>query len=358
MKQSKFEQIKESFIKDLRNGHYPADTRLPSERTLAQRYNVSYMTFRKLGVDLTNSGILRRSPGDGTYISNSAHAKLNAVKLSFLYDAWEGSLLQKIIEEAEIYAGEHKWDFQVFNLHACSDKYIQKLMDPEMIYLTHGKALMENHQLVTLLQEANSRAVVIGTDMNLLNIPSVLADDTQACNMAIQHLYECGHRKIAMLSTRNANPCMQNRLTAWFNYFHSYLKGKNETDYFIEVPHCRESEIPEASYECTKAFLKKSGDNISAIICMEELQLNAAMHACNDLNIRIPEDISFVSFANTTLSQFSFVPATSIDINLKAHIKVASAIAFDALKNKKLPEKYLHIIEPKLVKRDSVKLLK
>lgn len=62
-------QIAESLIAQIETGELAPDERLPSERDLSKRLNVSRMTLRAALRELDSRGLLVRRPGDGTYIA-------------------------------------------------------------------------------------------------------------------------------------------------------------------------------------------------------------------------------------------------------------------------------------------------
>ena len=62
-------QIAGSLLTQIETGELAPDERLPSERKLSQRLNVSRMTLRAALGELDSKGLLVRRPGDGTYIA-------------------------------------------------------------------------------------------------------------------------------------------------------------------------------------------------------------------------------------------------------------------------------------------------
>jgi DNA-binding FadR family transcriptional regulator len=56
--------------KDIFNGVYPIGSRVPSERNLADTYNVSRITVRDALRNLTQQGLLIKKPKSGTYVND------------------------------------------------------------------------------------------------------------------------------------------------------------------------------------------------------------------------------------------------------------------------------------------------
>lgn len=61
-------QIQRTLIQEIRQGHYDLDGRLPSERELSERFNVSRMTARQALQGLLQKGWAYTQAGKGTYI--------------------------------------------------------------------------------------------------------------------------------------------------------------------------------------------------------------------------------------------------------------------------------------------------
>lgn len=62
-------QIHDQIKKDVEEGIWKVGDRLPSERTLAEKFKVSRMTLRQAIQTLADEGILERKIGSGTYVA-------------------------------------------------------------------------------------------------------------------------------------------------------------------------------------------------------------------------------------------------------------------------------------------------
>jgi GntR family transcriptional regulator len=61
-------QVYRSLLMEISSGHYPAAGRLPTEDELARSYGVSKITVRSALKLLEDEGIVRRTPGRGTFV--------------------------------------------------------------------------------------------------------------------------------------------------------------------------------------------------------------------------------------------------------------------------------------------------
>jgi len=66
----KFKQLAEFLEGEIRRGKFKPGMKLPSERDLAKKYQLSHMTVNKALASLVEKKLLRRVYGDGTYITD------------------------------------------------------------------------------------------------------------------------------------------------------------------------------------------------------------------------------------------------------------------------------------------------
>ena len=67
-----YEQIKNQIITCIRLGIYPADSQLPSIRTITAEASVNVNTVKKAFAELEAAGVIYTVPGIGSFVSKSA----------------------------------------------------------------------------------------------------------------------------------------------------------------------------------------------------------------------------------------------------------------------------------------------
>ena len=67
-----YEQIKNQIITFIRLGVYPADSQLPSIRSITAQASVHVNTVKKAFAELEASGVIYTVPGIGSFVSKSA----------------------------------------------------------------------------------------------------------------------------------------------------------------------------------------------------------------------------------------------------------------------------------------------
>ncbi len=104
-----YQQIKEYCQRGIQSGNFPVDSRLPSERQLAEKFEVSRMTVTKAFKDLEREGWVYARSGKGTFVAPQTIIDQTLETLSsFTEDMAEQNLLvtSKILYQGVEPAGE------------------------------------------------------------------------------------------------------------------------------------------------------------------------------------------------------------------------------------------------------------
>ena len=65
----RYQEIKQHIVHNIQMGRWLPDTQVPSENQLAAQFSVSRMTARRALTELTDTGILERTQGQGTFVA-------------------------------------------------------------------------------------------------------------------------------------------------------------------------------------------------------------------------------------------------------------------------------------------------
>ena len=119
------------------------------------------------------------------------------------------------------------------------------------------------------------------------NVTSISCNSQEAFESAIGHLYNLGHRKIGLLS----NPLDSHIMRARYN---AYLNAMNKYDLEINGKYIAFGEyISESTRDYIPQFVKQG---VTAILCSHDIRAISAIKECQELGIRVPEDLSIVGF--------------------------------------------------------------
>ncbi|MGH6745642.1 DNA-binding FadR family transcriptional regulator [Novosphingobium sp. PhB57] len=106
-----FQGIADQIVALINEGAFPPGTRLPGERELAERFNVSRVTIREAAIALQAVGVLKIKTGSGIYVSelsdrtDDALPKVSALELTearSLFESEAAALAAPVISDATL----------------------------------------------------------------------------------------------------------------------------------------------------------------------------------------------------------------------------------------------------------------
>lgn len=136
------------------------------------------------------------------------------------------------------------------------------------------------------------------------NVAYIGTDSYEGIDLAIEHLHELGHTRIALLNGSKDSMITSNRYDAYISSMqsHNLDVDKNLIAYGYYV---------EESAKYHVADLINHG--ATAILCGNDLLAIGAIKECQKLQVRVPEDISIVGYDNLPAAQAITPALTTIN---------------------------------------------
>ncbi|MDW2799716.1 LacI family DNA-binding transcriptional regulator [Clostridium boliviensis] len=184
-----------------------------------------------------------------------------------------------------------------------------------------------------------------GSDCYQVNL-----DDSAGMDRMMEYLISNGHRKICIIGGRKD---VDSTHTKSIRY-RSILKKYGITfcpDYIVETG----GYSMESGYRGMNYLLENAKWLPSAVIAINDLTALGIIKSLREHSLRIPEDISVVSFDNTLLAETSVPRLTSMDYNYQQYGDTLINTALAVLEDRN-PKK-IQIIPTELVIRDSCRKL-
>jgi len=154
---------------------------------------------------------------------------------------------------------------------------------------------------------------VVAVDKPLAStrIPHVLVDHAAASTSVLEYLRELGHRHIVYVAGLPKNPVTKIRSEAFRSFMkNSGLDSADGTviagDYSLEHGHKAARQI----------FQKKSP--VTAIYCGDDLIAFGVIAGLKSRGVRVPDDVSVVSFGNDPIAQYFDPPLTTVNYPMSA----------------------------------------
>lgn len=188
------------------------------------------------------------------------------------------------------------------------------------------------------------KTVVVDRPVPGLDADLVRIDHEAGARLAVQHLLEFGHRRIACISGPMQFAVSKARVEGWRK---ALLKAgvKPSPSWLLE------SEFDAAGgYERARQLLE-TGD-VTAIFASNDLIAIGALRAAAELGRPVPGTLSIVGFDAIDLGAFSYPALTTVGYPIREIGEMATRVLIDRIAGKG-PSKRESVVQPRLVVRES-----
>jgi len=190
--------------------------------------------------------------------------------------------------------------------------------------------------------------VAVAGHQKVENVTNIVLDHEHAAELALRHLKELGHKRIAFLRGQSKSSDSATRWAAIEEVAHRFeipidpnlvlqLEGTDST--------------PEVGYPYGKALLARNIP-FTALFAYNDISAIGAMRAFQEAGLRIPLDISVVGFDDIALASFCLPPLTTVRQPLTKMGRIAAQTVLERIEDNApfVPE---IAIEPELIVRGS-----
>jgi DNA-binding LacI/PurR family transcriptional regulator len=185
-------------------------------------------------------------------------------------------------------------------------------------------------------------------------VTNVVIDHVAAARMAIQHLYENGHRKIAYMKGHRHVIDADSRWQTLMEVAREF--GVQPTP--ERIIHMRTSAwSPEVGYAPAKQLTKATRD-FTALICFNDTAAIGAIRALHEDGLRVPQDVSVIGFDDIVGAKFHVPSLTTIRQPLAMMGRLASKILLERIANPRKQYAPTIMVKPKLIVRESTSRVK
>jgi DNA-binding LacI/PurR family transcriptional regulator len=200
--------------------------------------------------------------------------------------------------------------------------------------------------------------VAISAHSPVENVTNIVLDHHKAVEIALKHLFELGHRRIAFMRGPKAIPDSDYR-------WHSIEQVAGEIGLHI-APELvvridasgwssktgEHPMAPEIGYKPMQSLLAKTKD-FTAAFCFNDISAIGAIRALKDVGLRVPEDVSVVGFDDIQSAAYSTPSLTTVRQPLFEMGQRGAKILLDRIANREAEYPSEVVMEPELVVRES-----
>lgn len=224
-----YKQIQHHIKQQIISGELRPHDRVPSEQELMDQFRVSKITVKNALLGLADEGIVVRMQGKGTFVSDQS--RLNeAITLSnkqshpgnligLIVPAMTTRVEQHLLRHVEYFVKTNGCRLLVKITNESSaeeSKAIGDLIDAGVSGLIIFPTEDEKYN-ASLLRLSLDHFPFVFIDRYLRNIGTycVCSDNVGGAAMAVSHLLDKGHRKIALISPENTNTAIEDRTSGY-----------------------------------------------------------------------------------------------------------------------------------------------
>ena len=215
-------------------------------------------------------------------------------------------------------------------------------LQPDGIILTPPHS--DNPQIVGFLAGQDIPFVRIGSHQNGAGMP-VSMDDEGSARRATRHLIDHGHSRIGFISGSHEYNLSGWRVAGW--------KAEMAVANLATTELLAEGDFSYSSGEMAAQRLLGMTSRPTAIIASNDQMALATLEVARGMGLRVPEDLSLISFDNTPLMNFTQPPLTAVDQPIAAMASKAVELIIAAQKDHEIP-KTLTVVPGGLIERGSV----
>ena len=337
----KYKIIADTLKNEIMNDVYNDKMLLPTEQILCERFKASRQTIRQALSILVSDGLIERRQGSGSHIcglssSNTKSLKVIAVVTTYISDYIFPSILREI-ENVLSANGCTPLLFATQNQVSNERKILKNLLSLDNLdgILVEGtKSGLPNPNIDLYKKLIKKQIPIVFLHSNypeLSECYSVLDDNYSGGQILVNYLYNKGHRKIAGIfknddiqghkryagytdTLRDLDLVFDDNQVFWYN---TEFKNKLISD--------------NTGIESIISIL----NDCTAVICYNDEIASRLINHLIKKGVKIPQDISVVSFDNSHYSELSIPRITSLSHGIYNVGRMASKIMVKLINHKK-----------------------
>jgi DNA-binding LacI/PurR family transcriptional regulator len=189
--------------------------------------------------------------------------------------------------------------------------------------------------------------VAIASHHALPGVTNVVLNHQRAAELALQHLYQLGHRKIAFMRGQNVSSDSDARWKATVKVARS-MGLTVSSDLTVKLD--QDLDTPELGYPGIRNLLRHTS-NFTAMLCFNDVAAIGTLRALFDTGLRVPHDVSILGFDDIPAAAFNVPSISTIRQPLQEFGRTAAQLLLRKIAGERVPS--IVTIEPELIVRES-----
>lgn len=244
------------------------------------------------------------------------------------------------------------WEEYTATYTECSSEALEKTLKRAAARLVEGIFLYAPKLQIDddLLLEMCQGIPVVRRDfvLNSKKITWVGFDQIRATQLAMEHLMNLGHQHIAVVTGTLKAINSYWRYETWKK---TLLEHNLEPGPSAEGDYTTTTSAMQTGYDCMRQILRE-GAMFTAVLVANDNMAIGVLHALREHGLRIPEDVSVVSYDDDPHARFTAPPLTTVAMDFDLQNRLTFQFLFDLIENPNTAP-HPHILLPDLIVRAS-----
>lgn len=335
----------ENFIRDrIGTGEWGLGAKIPSERELSEKLDVSRTTVRNAVQALTGLGYFERRIGQGTFVRSlppSSRAEARATRGTLGYVICKERSLRKPlateafyfdvfagIEEETVKSGRHLLFTYLDDQNAEELEAFGAFLDK-----VDGLVLEEvrNPVLLQNLLAWSIPAVLMAPTVTDSRLDLVTMDLASGARKAVGHLLGLGHRTVGIINGPLRFESARVRFTGWKEALQA--AGLEAESRLVDGDL---GWTAEAGFQAMERLVSRCPE-VTAVFCANDLLAIGALSALSKRGMAVPQQISLVGFDDSEWARHAVPALTTMKIHSRAMARAAVRRILERLETPDLP---------------------
>jgi GntR family transcriptional regulator of arabinose operon len=355
---TKYQRVQEWITEAIKSGRFRAGDLLPSENELCTILSVGRNSVRTALNNLSHDGIVETRKGIGTFCLPPRRSKTMTIGFVCLYS--QEYIFPRVVQGSNQVLS--RADYHLVLSESRRDTSIerdvlQKLwkrgVDGIILQPAYNGTDAMNVDLLRDIELSGVPVVLIDNFYPNESFNAVVMNDSAGGRLAASYLWQNGHRNIGIVYHRTYYPKIL-RMRGAMEYLQNMGVPRRES---WEIGFDRMGNLEEVRSRLRAAFEheKKHGRKYpTAFVCTNDQEAIELIEVAKDFGLRFPEDLSIVSFDNSTLANLPNLSLTSINHPSLYMGERATDILLDKIVHPEVRTSTVTMIDPELVERNSV----
>lgn len=297
MSRALWQKIADSIRQDIEAGRLRAGDKVETEAQLTKRWGVSAMTVHRAMQELHRQGWITRQQGRGTTVAERSKSVTGDVAV--IFPNWSNIFEFEYMRGISASLGD---EYRLIFFNDYFDAGRESHLLQQAAQKTDGAIFVplcneENLPAIRDIIDSGFPLVCIDRVPQGIEADAVVSDNFGNSTLALQHLVEKGHRRIAHFTENDlCVSAVRERYDAFLQVMRE--NGEERPEDWVRVfPTGRQSqESVTLLVQDTLSALCNRADPFTAVFCLNDSSLVVALAAAEKLGLKIPDDIEILAF--------------------------------------------------------------